>query len=157
MNTFKKKNFKKNISIRNSKFLWFLFVSLSKNHAGRSRVTRHTSRLHIINLSILLTYSTTRWQLLSKLFYHLLSCTQTCRKLLKMKALILVGGYGTRLRPLTLSRPKPLVEFCNKPMLLHQVEALVEVSFVFCFTPSVWIENCLRKDIWVYFSLMLVP
>ena len=45
-----------------------------------------------------------------------------------MKALILVGGYGTRLRPLTLSRPKPLVEFGNKPMLLHQVEALAAVS-----------------------------
>jgi len=45
----------------------------------------------------------------------------------KMKALILVGGYGTRLRPLTLSKPKPLVEFANKPMLLHQVEALAEV------------------------------
>lgn len=45
-----------------------------------------------------------------------------------MKALILVGGYGTRLRPLTLSRPKPLVEFCNKPMLMHQFEALVEVG-----------------------------
>ena len=44
-----------------------------------------------------------------------------------MKALILVGGYGTRLRPLTLSKPKPLVEFANKPMLLHQVEALVKV------------------------------
>ena len=47
-----------------------------------------------------------------------------------MKALILVGGYGTRLRPLTLSRPKPLVEFGNKPMLLHQVESLVAVSFL---------------------------
>ena len=46
-------------------------------------------------------------------------------KLGNMKALILVGGYGTRLRPLTLSRPKPLVEFANKPMLLHQIEALV--------------------------------
>lgn len=45
-----------------------------------------------------------------------------------MKALILVGGYGTRLRPLTLSCPKPLVEFCNKPMLLHQLEALVEAG-----------------------------
>nr|AEE61732.1 unknown [Dendroctonus ponderosae] len=45
-----------------------------------------------------------------------------------MRALILVGGYGTRLRPLTLSRPKPLVEFANKPILLHQVEALVKVG-----------------------------
>lgn len=45
-----------------------------------------------------------------------------------MKALILVGGYGTRLRPLTLSVPKPLVDFCNKPILLHQVEALVKVG-----------------------------
>jgi len=50
------------------------------------------------------------------------------RSLGKMKALILVGGYGTRLRPLTLSRPKPLVEFANKPILLHQIEALVEVG-----------------------------
>ncbi|KAF8571360.1 hypothetical protein P879_05336 [Paragonimus westermani] len=46
-----------------------------------------------------------------------------------MKALILIGGYGTRLRPLTLSIPKPIVEFCNRPMLLHQVEALLQVCF----------------------------
>lgn len=45
-----------------------------------------------------------------------------------MKALILVGGYGTRLRPLTLSKPKPLVEFCNKPMVMHQIEALVQAG-----------------------------
>lgn len=42
--------------------------------------------------------------------------------------MILVGGYGTRLRPLTLSRPKPLVEFANKPILMHQIEALVEAG-----------------------------
>lgn len=50
-----------------------------------------------------------------------------------MKALILVGGYGTRLRPLTLSTPKPLVEFGNKPIMLHQVEALVEVKKKFMY------------------------
>lgn len=45
-----------------------------------------------------------------------------------MKALILVGGFGTRLRPLTFSKPKPLVEFANKPILWHQVRALAEVG-----------------------------
>ena len=44
-----------------------------------------------------------------------------------MKALILVGGFGTRLRPLTLTKPKPVVEFANKAMMLHQIEALVKV------------------------------
>lgn len=45
-----------------------------------------------------------------------------------MKALILVGGFGTRLRPLTLTMPKPLVEFANKPMIMHQIEALAKVG-----------------------------
>ncbi|CAH2077447.1 unnamed protein product [Thlaspi arvense] len=45
-----------------------------------------------------------------------------------MKALILVGGFGTRLRPLTLSMPKPLVDFGNKPMILHQIEALKDAG-----------------------------
>ena len=57
-----------------------------------------------------------------------LSNADLAAKLGAMKALILVGGYGTRLRPLTLSRPKPLVEFANKPMLMHQIEALVEAG-----------------------------
>ena len=45
-----------------------------------------------------------------------------------MKALILAGGYGTRLRPLTLTVPKPIVDFANKPILCHQVEALAKAG-----------------------------
>lgn len=45
-----------------------------------------------------------------------------------MKALILIGGYGTRLRPLTLTVPKPLVDFGDKPILCHQIAALVKVG-----------------------------
>ncbi|KAF4663326.1 hypothetical protein FOZ61_001751 [Perkinsus olseni] len=43
-----------------------------------------------------------------------------------MKCLILVGGYGTRLRPLTLTSPKSLVPFCNLPIVEHQIAAAVE-------------------------------
>ncbi|MEW6069234.1 MAG: NDP-sugar synthase [Candidatus Thermoplasmatota archaeon] len=41
-----------------------------------------------------------------------------------MEAVILAGGFGTRLRPLTYTRPKPLLPILNKPMIQRFLETL---------------------------------
>jgi mannose-1-phosphate guanylyltransferase len=41
-----------------------------------------------------------------------------------MKALVLIGGFGTRLRPVTYSVPKQLIPIAGKPMLYHVLDML---------------------------------
>lgn len=43
-----------------------------------------------------------------------------------MKAIIMAGGFGTRLRPLTCQIPKPMVPMVNRPMMEHIIKLLKE-------------------------------
>jgi mannose-1-phosphate guanylyltransferase len=46
-----------------------------------------------------------------------------------MKACIMCGGAGTRLRPLTFKHPKPSIPILNKPSVLHLIEHLSREGF----------------------------
>jgi glucose-1-phosphate thymidylyltransferase len=44
--------------------------------------------------------------------------------MIEMKAVILAAGQGTRLRPVTLTMPKPLVPVANKPLIAYAIDLL---------------------------------
>src|SRR5919109_1603087 len=44
-----------------------------------------------------------------------------------MKAILLAGGKGTRLRPLTIHTPKPIVPIFDRPFLHYQLDLLKQV------------------------------
>src|SRR5881296_986703 len=44
-----------------------------------------------------------------------------------MKIIILAAGYATRLYPLTLTRPKPLLPVAGKPMIDHVLDNLAPI------------------------------
>jgi mannose-1-phosphate guanylyltransferase/phosphomannomutase len=58
-----------------------------------------------------------------------------------MKTVIMAGGFGTRLRPLSCSLPKPMVHMANKPMMEHIIDllrgyGLVDIVALVYFQPE---------------------
>jgi mannose-1-phosphate guanylyltransferase/phosphomannomutase len=45
-----------------------------------------------------------------------------------MKAVVMAGGFGTRIQPLTNSRPKPMLPVVNKPMMEHTMMTLKDLG-----------------------------
>lgn len=65
-----------------------------------------------------------------------------------MRAIILAGGKGTRLLPLTETIPKPMVMICGKPLLQYQIELLKDNGI----TEITLIVNYLGEKIKDYFQ-----
>lgn len=58
-----------------------------------------------------------------------------------MKAVVMAGGQGTRLRPLSCDLPKPMVPLMNRPMLEHillllKACGIVDVAITTCYLPE---------------------
>ncbi|MEA2054352.1 MAG: NDP-sugar synthase [Candidatus Thermoplasmatota archaeon] len=51
-----------------------------------------------------------------------------------MQAVILAGGYGTRLAPLTYTRAKPMLPILNKPMVRHLMDSLPQETEIILAT-----------------------
>jgi len=60
-----------------------------------------------------------------------------------MKAMILAAGLGNRMRPLTLYKPKPLLEVGGKPLIVWHIEKLKEIGVTDIVINSAWLADVL--------------
>ena len=61
-----------------------------------------------------------------------------------MKAVIMAGGEGTRLRPLTSNQPKPMLPLANRPMMEHIVHLLRDHGFDEIVVTVAFLANTIR-------------
>ena len=61
-----------------------------------------------------------------------------------MRAMILAAGLGTRLRPITYSRPKPMVPVVNRPVMEHIVRLLARHGFREVIANLHWFPDLIR-------------
>ncbi|HUR48695.1 MAG TPA: sugar phosphate nucleotidyltransferase [Acidimicrobiales bacterium] len=61
-----------------------------------------------------------------------------------MKAVIMAGGEGTRLRPLTSNAPKPMIPVTNRPMMEHVVGLLRQHGFDEIVVTVAFMANAIR-------------
>lgn len=64
-----------------------------------------------------------------------------------MKAMILAAGRGERMRPLTLMRPKPLLEVGGESLIVHQLRALALAGFREVVVNLSWLGGMIRETL----------
>jgi len=64
-----------------------------------------------------------------------------------MKAMILAAGKGERLRPLTLHKPKPLLEVGGKPLIEYHLHALANAGFKQVVINCAWLSEQLIQHL----------
>lgn len=62
-----------------------------------------------------------------------------------MRAMILAAGRGERMRPLTLARPKPLLEAGGAPLIVHHLRALAAAGFEDVVVNLSWLGVQIRE------------
>ncbi|MEB3752842.1 N-acetylmuramate alpha-1-phosphate uridylyltransferase MurU [Acinetobacter sp. MD2(2019)] len=58
-----------------------------------------------------------------------------------MKAMILAAGLGNRMRPLTLTTPKPLLEVGGKPLIVWHIEKLRQIGITDIVINTAWLAD----------------
>lgn len=64
-----------------------------------------------------------------------------------MKAMILAAGRGERLRPLTDTTPKPLIEVEGKPLVVHHLERLRDAGFTHILINTSWLAEKIQDQL----------
>ena len=70
--------------------------------------------------------------------------------MVKVKSIILCAGYATRLYPLTIEKPKPLLKVADKPIinyLVEKIENINEIDEVFVVTNNKFYDNFMQWKI----------
>ena len=61
-----------------------------------------------------------------------------------MRAMILAAGLGSRMRPLTLKIPKPMLPIAGKPVLQHHIERLAKVGVRELIINTHWLAHTIE-------------
>ena len=64
-----------------------------------------------------------------------------------MKAVILAGGVGTRLKPLTHNRPKPLIPIAGEPCVDYMIKSLVSADFKRIIVTTGYMSDTMIRNI----------